>query len=97
MGIFDDVVDKVDGIGLSVTFVDFQSPYPGSIINGRILKTANLLATITYECQELDVHLDMVARDLFIVTFGVDLAYTSAAREPVETVSFENPVDPCIR
>ena len=91
------MVDKVDGIGLSVTFVDFQSPYPGSIINGRILKTANLLATITYECQELDVHLDMVARDLFIVTFGVDLAYTSAAREPVETVSFENPVDPCIR
>ena len=95
--LFDNVIDKVDGVSLSVTLVDFQSPYAGSVINGRILKAANLLASITYECQELDIHLDVMARNLFVVPFGVDLAHAGTAGKLVETVAFEYSIDPCIR
>jgi len=70
---FDDVVNEVDRACLGMLHVDFERSYPGRIINGSELKTTDLLAAFSLKCQELDVHLDMVAGNLFVVSLGVPL------------------------
>ena len=37
-----DVVDEINGIGLSVALVDFEGSDSGGVINGRVLETPRL-------------------------------------------------------
>ena len=85
----DDLVDKIDGIGLGMALVDFQSPHAGCIINCRILESADLFALLSFECQKLNIHLDMVTRYLLVIAFGMNLSHPGAARKAVHAVSFQ--------
>lgn len=79
----DDVVNEVDGIGLGVSAVDLERPDPGRIVDGGILEAPHGLASFSFEDEEFDIHLDMMARHLLIVALGVDLSDARAARQPV--------------
>lgn len=92
----DDMIDEVDRVGLSMFFIDLECTDTSGIINGGILKAACLLTLLSNEGQELNVHLDMMTRDLFVVAFGVDFTKARSARQPVQARAFEYPVYCCI-
>ncbi len=78
--LFDDVIDEVDRVGLCVFVVDLERPDAGGIVDRGILEPADLLAALASEGEELDVHLDVMARHLLVVTLGVDFAHACSAR-----------------
>ena len=73
------IVNEIYGILLSMARVDLQSPNPGSVVNGGILKATDLLAISPLYCQESHVDLDMMARNPFGITFGVDGSASSVS------------------
>ena len=95
--LFDHVVDKIDGICLGMSLIDFEGSDSGRIVDGGELEAADLLAAFSFEGQKLDDHLDVVAGDLFVVALGVDLAFARASWEPVQTIALEDPVNTGIR
>lgn len=82
-----DVVNEVYGVGLGVLFIDFQGSHTRGVINGRELKAANLLTSFAFESQELDVHLDMMTRNLFLISFGMNLPRAGSARKTVQPIA----------
>ena len=70
----DHVVDKVDSVCLVVSFVELKRTDACHVVDGGILKATDLLGAFSVERQKLDVHLDMLPRDLFVVAFRVHLA-----------------------
>ena len=90
------MVDEVDGAGLCVFPVDFQSPHPCRVINGSELEAPNLFTARPFESQELDVHLNVVTGNLLVVTLGMDLAQAGAARKTVDATAFQYSRDGCI-
>lgn len=87
----DDVVDKVDGAGLGVFLVDLERSHPGRVIDGRELEATDLLSTFSFERQEFDIHLDMVAGNLLVVSLGVYLPQAGTTRKPVDAIALERP------
>ena len=63
--------------------VDLERPDPGCVINRGVLESAHRLPGFILEGEEFDIHLDVMARHLFVVAPGVDLADARAARKPV--------------
>ena len=78
--LFNDVIDKVDRVGLSMFVVDFERPDARRVIDSSILEPADLLAALASEGEELDVHLDVMARHLLVVALGVDFAHARSTR-----------------
>src|SRR5580698_2904341 len=76
----DDVIDEVDRIGLSVFVIDPERPDARCIVDGGILEAPDLLSLLAGEGEELDVHLDVMARDLLVVARGVDSTHARSAR-----------------
>jgi len=93
----DDVVDKSDRVGLSMTIVDLQRADTGRIINGCVLVTPDGFSVFPLEGQELDVDLDLVARNLLFVAFGVDFSNAGSTRKFVQPMPPENPIVPRAR
>ena len=54
--LLDDVVDKIDCVGLSVPLVDFQSPHARGVINRGVLVSLDLLPVFSFEYQELRIN-----------------------------------------
>ena len=79
--LLDDVFDEVDGIGLVVTAVDFKSPDAGCIIDCGVLVALDDVASFAFEDEELDVDLDMMTRDLFLVSLGMNGPRSGFARK----------------
>ena len=79
----DHVVNEVDGICLGVAFVDFEGAYTGCVVDGRDLEAPDLLASFPDECQELDIHLDVMAWNLLIVALGAHLADARSPWQPI--------------
>ena len=74
-----DVIDKVLSVGLCI-FTDLECPNAGSVINGSVLEATCLLALLSDKSQELDIHLDMVTRNLLVAALGVNLTKARSAR-----------------
>ena len=70
--LLDDVVNKIDRIGLGVPLVNFQSPHACGVIDCSVLVSLDLLPVFSLEYQELHIHLDMMTGNLLIVALGVD-------------------------
>ena len=68
---FNDMIDEVNRIFLSMPVIDLQRPYASRIINCGVLIAFDLGAIVTFESQKLNVYLDRVSRHLFIVSPGV--------------------------
>ena len=94
---FNYVIDKVDGVCLGVFFVNLKRPNSRSIIDCGILETPYLLTAFSFERQKLNINLNMVVWNLFLIAFGVKLAHPCPPGKSVEAVAFENPVDPGVR
>ena len=88
--LFDDVIDEVDRVGLSMFVVDFERPDARRVIDSSILEPADLLAALADEGEELDIHLDVMAGNLLVVTLGVDFTHPRAARQPTNAVTAQN-------
>ena len=95
--LFNDVINEVDRICLSVFVVNFQRSYTCCIIDCRVLEPAHLITMFSLKCQELDIYLDMVTWHLFLVTLGVQLPHSGTSRQPVKAIAFEDTVYPRIR
>jgi hypothetical protein len=50
--LFDDVLDKVDRVGLSMLVIDLEGPDTRSVVDGGILEASYLLAALTDEGEE---------------------------------------------
>lgn len=77
------MINEVDRVGLGMLVVDLGRANTSGVVNGGILEAAYFLVFPSNKSQELNIHLDMVTKDLFMVTFGVDFAKARSAREPV--------------
>ena len=88
--LFDDVIDKVDRVCLCVFGVNLESPDTCSVVYRGILEAADLLAALADEDEELNVHLDVMAGHLLVLTSGVDFAHAGSTRQPTNTVAAQN-------
>lgn len=75
MGLLDDVIDEVDGVGLGMFLVDLERSDAGCLVDGGILEASELLTLLSDESQELGAHLDRRPGTCFIV-LCVDFADT---------------------
>ena len=66
------IINKLNGILLIVTRIDFQRPDSGSIINGCILKTSDSVALKVPQRDKFDINLDVMARNLFGITASMN-------------------------
>lgn len=71
--LLDDVIDEVYGVCLRVFLIDLESANSGCIVDCSVLEPAHLLAAFSFEGQELDVYLDVVTSNLFLISLGVQL------------------------
>lgn len=53
----------------------------------RILKTASFPTLFANEYQELNIHLKIMLRNLFLIAFCVKLAHPRAARKAVQAMA----------
>jgi len=94
--LFDDVVNEVDGVCLRVLLVDLEGANSGCIVDRCVLEPTDLFAAFSFEGQKLNIHLNVMARHLLLIAFGVQFAHACASGQSVEAVTFENAVDPSI-
>ena len=73
--------------------VDLQSPNAGCVIDCGVLVALDHAATFSLEDEELDVDLDMMTRDLFLVTLGVNGSRSGFARKTAQAVAPQNAID----
>ena len=69
--LFNDVINEVDRACLRVFLVDLKGPNSCRIIDRGELEAAYFLVAFSFECQKLNVNLDMVSWHLFLIAFCV--------------------------
>ena len=78
-----DVIDELDGVGLGVTAVDFQSTNARGVIDGREL----IALDGAREGKKLDINLHVVSRYLLFIPFhhlpGHDGAFVDGTGQPL--------------
>ena len=77
---FDAIVDEKDCASLGVAFLDFECPDASGIINSGVLITLDALLVFVFECQKLNVNLDLVASLLLLITNSISFAKPGAAQ-----------------
>lgn len=70
----DHMINKLDCCLLIMVLIDLPSPYANGIVYGRILEALDPLPTRGFECQEFDIHLDMMTRNLFLIAVSLNSA-----------------------
>ena len=78
---------EVDRVCLGVLFIDFEGSDTRCIIDRGILEPSYFLTPFPFKGQELNVDLNVMPRDLFLITFSVELAHPGAPWKPVEAVA----------
>ena len=63
------------------------------IVNGGVLKASHAFPAGAAKGQELHIHLHVVARNLFLVSVGVDRAPTHVLRQTSEAMSPKDTID----
>jgi len=91
--LLDDVINEVDRVPPRVAFVDLQRPNPGRIVDDGIRVALNLLASGILESQEFHVELDVMARDPFVLSLGVDLASADVAWQALHSIADQRSID----
>ena len=78
---FDDMVYEGNGVGLVVTFKDFEGSDARCIVDGRVLITLDRFVVFALESQELNVNLNLMARNLLLISDGMDFAQPGSSRQ----------------
>ena len=94
--LFDDMINEVDGVCLRMFFIDLERANPSCIVDCCILESANLFTAFSFEGQKLNVHLNVMPRHLFLISFGVQFAHASASGKPIEAIALEDAVNPSV-
>jgi hypothetical protein len=81
----------------SIQDYSLACPHTRRIVDGGVLITFDFLTGFAFEYQELNTHLNVVARYLLVVTFCVDFSTPHLARQSVYTVPIEDPANGGIR
>jgi len=87
------IIDETHGIDLVVSLIDLECTYPCGIVYSRILETADHLAVGSFEGENLDVYLDVVAGNLLRIATGVQSAAPYPVGESPEPMAHQNPVN----
>ena len=95
--LFYNIVDEGDGVGLSVALVDFECCDAGGIVNGRVLIALDWPLVFVLGCQKLNINLNLMTRNLFLVPYGVNFAKPSTVRQTTDPVALEDAVDSSAR
>ena len=72
--LFVDVVDEGNGVGLVVTLMDFDGSDARWMVDGRVLVTLDRLIVCVFECQKLNINLNLMTRNLLSISDGMDFA-----------------------
>ena len=93
--LFNDMIDEVYCISLSVLLIDLQSADARRVIDGSILETPHLFALISNECQELNIHLNVVTRNLILRSgSALEVLRALATETSAEAVHWSRAYDP---
>ena len=95
--LLNDMIDEVNRTLLCVPLVYLQSTDVCRIIDSGILISFDLLAIFSFEDQELDVHLYVMAGHLFLISPGMNLSSADVIWQAADAVSLQNPINCCIR
>lgn len=85
--LLNDVVNEVDRVCLRVFVVDLKCPDTCCIVDCCVLEPADHLAAFPLKGQELDVYLDVMARNLFLISLSVKLSHACASGQSIEPVA----------
>jgi len=88
-----DVIDKCDGIILGMPIIDFQATDSRRIVDSRILESFYRQSIGSLDCQKFHVHLDIVTRNLLLVSVSDDGPLLCVLGKTVQAMALENPVD----
>ena len=66
------IINKLNGILLIVTRIDFKFPDSGSIIYGCILKTSDSVALKVSQRDKFDINLNMMTRNFFGIASSIN-------------------------
>ena len=91
--LLDHAVYEIDGVLLSMTSIDPQSPNPGSIVNGSISESTDLLAFAVLESKERHINLDVVAVNLPGITAGTNGSTTDVSGQTSQVVTNKGPMN----
>ena len=91
--LFNDVFNEIDGVCLSMLFVDLEGANSGSIVDRGVLEPTDLFASFSFEGQKLNVHLNVMSWHLLLIAFGVQLAHSCASGQTVKAVTLKDTVD----
>ena len=91
--LFDDMINEVDGVCLSMLFVDLEGANSGCIVDRCVLEPTDLFSTFPYEGQKLNIHLNVMPWHLLLIAFGVQLAHSCASGQTVKAVTLKDTVD----
>ena len=84
-----DVVNKVNCTVLSVFAVDFKCSDSSAVINSGILKAFNASAFFILEKQEFDIDLNMMLRNLLLISFKSGArAFINILEESIKLVPY---------
>ena len=64
---FDHMIDKINGILLCMSIIDFKCPYPRGIINGCVLESSDFSSFFAFQFEELDINLYVMTRNLLFI------------------------------
>ena len=92
-----DMIDEVDGMCLRMFVIDSKGPDTSRIVDRCVLETAHLLAAFPSKCQKLDVHLDMMPRNLLLISHGVKLPHAYPSGQPIKAIAPEDAISTAIR
>ena len=85
--LLDHVIYEIYGVLLSMALVDPQGSHPSSIVDGGVLETTDLLAFGVLESKKRHVNLDVMARNPFCITLGVDSPATDVSGQASQTMA----------
>ena len=91
--LFDDMINEVDGVCLSMLFVDLEGANSGCIVDRCVLEPTDLFASFSNEGQKLNIHLNVMPWHLLLIAFGVQLAHSCASGQPIKAVTFKDTID----
>ena len=95
--LFDDVINEVDRACLRMFLIDLEGANSGCVVDRSELEAAYIFSTFSFESQKLNVHLDMMPWNLFLIAFGMQLTHSCASGQPVKTVALKDAIDPSVR
>ena len=87
-----DIIDEFNGSPLIVLGVDFHCPDPCCIINGRILEPFDSVVIFVDKRQKLNINLNMMTRNLFLVSFRTEGSSRRLPRKPIQSVPFQDTI-----